>query len=81
MSGTVKGISVQPICFALSGMTVLEDFSLVTSRDLVPVPDVLEIASLIRFGAYLVMEGKRTQLFLEVIREQLCNLQRNIQLS
>jgi hypothetical protein len=53
-----KGISIQPNFFALSGMTALKDFSLVASRDLVPLPDVLEVASLIRLGAFLVVEGK-----------------------
>ena len=43
---------------------MLEDFSLITGRDLVPLPDVLEIASLVRLGAFLVVEGEeRTQLF------------------
>ena len=53
-------------------MTVLKDFSLVAGRDLAPLPDVLGIASLVRLGAFLVVEGKeRTQLFFEVIGEQL----------
>jgi hypothetical protein len=67
-----EGISIQPNFLALSGMAVLEDFSLVAGRDLIPLSDVFEIASLIRLGAFLVVEGKeRAQLLLEVVGEQL----------
>ena len=67
-----EGISIQPNFLALSGMAVLEDSSLVAGRDLIPLSDVFEIASLIRLGAFLVVEGKeRAQLLLEVVGEQL----------
>ncbi len=67
-----KGISIQPNFLAMSGMAMLKDFSLVASRDLVPLSDVFEIASLIRLGAFLLVERKeRAQLLLKVVGEQL----------
>ena len=69
-----ESISIQPNFFALSRMAMLEDLSLVTGRDLVPLSDVREVASLIRLGAFLLMKGKEgAQLLLEVIGEELCN--------
>jgi hypothetical protein len=53
-------------------MAMLKDLSLVTGRDLVPLSDVCEIASLVRLGAFLLVKGKeRAQLLLEVIGEEL----------
>ena len=62
-----KGISIQPNFFALSRMAMLKDFSLVIGRDLVPFSDVHEVASLVRLGAFLAVEGKKgTQLLLRI---------------
>ena len=53
-------------------MAVLEDLRLISGRDLVPLSNVLEIASLIRLGAFFVVKRKeRAQLFLEIIGKQL----------
>ena len=69
-----KGISVQPNFFALNRMAMLKDFSLVIGRDLVPFSDVREVASLVRLGAFLAVEGKKgTQLLLEIVGEKLCS--------
>ncbi len=66
-----ESLSIQPNFFSLSRMAVLEDLRLISSRDLVPLSDVLEIASLIRLGAFFVVKQKeRAQLLLEVIGKQ-----------
>ena len=66
-----KSLSIQPNFFPLSRMAVLEDLCLISGRDLVPLSNVLEIASLIRLGAFFVVKQKeRAQLFLEIIGKQ-----------
>jgi len=66
-----ESLSVQPNFFSLSRMAVLKDLHLISGRDLVPLSDVLEIASLIRLGAFFVVKQKeRAQLLLEVIGKQ-----------
>jgi len=66
-----ESLSIQPNFFPLSCMAVLEDLRLISGRDLVPLSDVLEIASLIRLGAFIVVKLKeRAQLLLEVIGKQ-----------
>ena len=66
-----ESLSIQPNFFSLSCMAVLEDLRLISGRDLVPLSDVLEIASLIRLGAFFVVKRKeRAELLLEVIGKQ-----------
>ena len=66
-----ESLSIQPNFFSLSCMAVLEDLRLISGRDLVPLSDVLEIASLIRLGAFFVVKRKeRAQLLLKVIGKQ-----------
>ncbi len=66
-----KSLSIQPNFFPLSRMAVLEDLRLISGRDLVPLSDVLEIASLIWLGEFFVVKRKgRAQLLLKVIGKQ-----------
>jgi len=66
-----ESLSIQPNFFSFSRMAVLEDLRIISGRDLVPLSDVLKIASLIRLGAFFVVKRKeRAQLLLKVIGKQ-----------
>ncbi len=67
-----KSLSIQPNFFPLSCMAVLEDLCLISGGDLVPLSNVLEVASLMRLRAFFVVKQKeRAQLFLKIIGKQL----------
>jgi hypothetical protein len=63
-------VGVEPDFLAFSSMAVRKNFLLISRRDLLPPSNMLEFASLIGFGASLIMETKEGAILLRQIQRE-----------